>query len=130
MALSKPSDAMGTPDYISPEEVKGIRGDARSDIYALGIVLFEMLSGRTPFEGCNALVIMNDRLINDPIRVRTIAPQTPHGLEQVISRAMQRDPRKRYASAFEFARDLERQRPVSATERDESPADNVHLRVV
>jgi serine/threonine protein kinase len=116
MALSKPSDAIGTPDYISPEEVKGIRGDARSDIYALGIMLFEMLSGRTPFEGCNPLVIMNNRLINDPIRVCTIAPQTPRGLEEVICRAMQRDPRKRYASAFEFARDLERHSPAKASQ--------------
>jgi eukaryotic-like serine/threonine-protein kinase len=106
MALAKLSETGGTPDYISPEEVKGIRGDARSDIYSLGVMLFEMLTGKTPFEGCNALTLMNDRLINDPPLVRAIAPEIPSWLEQVTGRALERDPRRRYTSAFEFACDL------------------------
>jgi len=108
LALRKPSEAIGTPDYISPEEVKGIRGNARSDIYALGVMLYEMLTGGTPFEGCNSLVIMNGRLLDDPAPIRTIAPEISVGLETIIGRALQRDPRRRYASAFEFASDLER----------------------
>jgi serine/threonine-protein kinase len=125
LALSKPSEAMGTPDYISPEEVKGIRGNARSDIYALGVMLYEMLTGRTPFEGCNPFVIMNDRLINDPTPVRAIAPEISRGLEEVIRRALQRDPRRRCASAFEFARDLERQDQAAPSPRSGArmPAD-------
>ena len=116
---------MGTPDYISPEEVKGIRGNARSDIYALGVMLYEMLTGRTPFEGCNPFVIMNDRLINDPTPVRAIAPEISRGLEEVIRRALQRDPRRRCASAFEFARDLERQDQAAPSPRSGArmPAD-------
>lgn len=106
MALAKPSEAAGTPDYISPEEVRGIRGDARSDIYSLGVVLFEMLAGRTPFEGCNPLAIMNSRLIDDPPSLRELAPEVPVRLEEIVRRALHRDPRRRYASAFELARAL------------------------
>jgi len=121
MALGKPSEAMGTPDYISPEEVKGIRGDARSDIYALGAMLYEMLTGRTPFEGCNALVIMNGRLINDAAPVRTIAPEVSRDLEEIVCRALQRDPRRRYASAFEFGRDLDRHDPPPTSPHTQPP---------
>jgi serine/threonine-protein kinase len=115
MALTTSSDALlGTPDYISPEEVKGIRGNARSDLYALGVILYEMLADRTPFEGCNPLVVMNERLINDPAPIRAIVPEISCGMEEVLHRALQRDPRRRYASADEFARDLERQAPGTA----------------
>ena len=57
---------MGTPDYISPEQVKGKRGDARSDIYAMGVMLYEMLTGQGAVPGNNAFLIMNDRLLNNP----------------------------------------------------------------
>src|SRR5450631_2249990 len=60
------SQTMGTPDYISPEQVKGKRGDARSDLYAVGVMLYEMLTGKVPFTGENAFLIMNDRLLNNP----------------------------------------------------------------
>src|SRR5580692_2418488 len=59
------SSMLGTPDYISPEQVKGARGDQRSDIYAMGIMLYEMLTGRVPFVGPNPLAVMNERLLND-----------------------------------------------------------------
>jgi serine/threonine protein kinase len=109
MALAKPWETAGTPDYISPEEVKGIRGDARSDIYSLGVMLFEMLAGKTPFEGCNPLAVMNDRLLSDAIPVRTLAPDVPVWLERIICRALHRDPRRRHPSAFEFGCDLRSQ---------------------
>jgi serine/threonine-protein kinase len=113
LALRKRTEAIGTPDYISPEEVKGIRGNARSDLYALGTMLYEMLTGRTPFEGCNPLVVMNGRLLEDPEPMRSIAPYISQGLEAVIARSLQRDPRRRYSSAIEFARDLELQNPIA-----------------
>jgi serine/threonine protein kinase len=107
LVLSDPSRATGTPDYISPEEVKGIRGDARGDIYALGIMLYEMLTGIVPFQGCNPLVVMNERLISDPAPLRSIIPEISPWLENIVGRALERDPRRRYASAFEFARALD-----------------------
>ena len=66
LTFAKLSQTMGTPDYISPEQVNGKRGDARSDIYAVGVMLYEMLTGKVPFTGPNAFVIMNDRLLNNP----------------------------------------------------------------
>ena len=66
MTFGKFSQVMGTPDYISPEQVKGKRGDARSDVYAMGVMLYEMLTGQVPFTGNTPLVIMNNRLVSDP----------------------------------------------------------------
>ena len=75
LTFSKLSNAMGTPDYISPEQIKRKRGDGRSDVYALGVILYEMLTAHTPFNGPNPFAVMNDRLVNDPIPPREINPE-------------------------------------------------------
>src|SRR5258708_8184137 len=119
LTFDKLTEAMGTPDYISPEQVKGKRGDARSDIYALGIMLYEMLSGKVPFTGPNPFVIMNERLLNDPIPPREANPEITPELQEIIYRALERDPKKRYASAHEFAVDLEHPEQVGVADRTE-----------
>jgi serine/threonine-protein kinase len=121
LTFGKLSNTMGTPDYISPEQVKGKRGDARSDLYALGVLLYEMLTGKAPFEGPNPLAIMNDRLLNDPVPPRKLDRSISPQLQRIIYRAMERDPGKRYATAQDLAYDLEHQDEVSLIESPETP---------
>jgi serine/threonine-protein kinase len=111
--------ALGTPDYISPEQVRGKRGDHRSDIYSLGAILYEMVTGATPFEGESPYVVMNARVTGDPEAPRKINPELNPALEEVILQAMERDPRKRYPSAVEMKRDLENLDKVEITHRDQ-----------
>lgn len=113
------TQALGSPDYISPEQVKGKRGDARSDLYAVGVMLYEMLSGRTPFSGPSPLAVMNDRLINHPLPPREAEPSISPELQEVLYRALERDPKNRYPSAHSFAQDLEHLDQVGVAERSE-----------
>jgi eukaryotic-like serine/threonine-protein kinase len=111
------SARLGTPDYISPEQVKGQRGDQRSDIYAVGIMLFEMLTGQVPFGGSNALAAMNERLLHDAPPIRDLDPDVAPELEEVLFRALEREPRHRYATAGEMAWELQHQEQVGVEER-------------
>ena len=106
LTFSHLTKSMGTPDYISPEQVKGHRGDARSDVYSLGIILYEMLTGRVPFQGLNAMVAMNQRLISDPEPPSHFDSAITPQLQEILWRALERDPRLRYPSARHFALDL------------------------
>jgi serine/threonine protein kinase len=119
LTFAKLSQVMGTPDYISPEQVKGKRGDGRSDIYALGVMLYEMLTGKTPFQGPNPFAIMNDRLMNNPIPPREVNPEISPEVQEVIYRALEREPQNRYSTANEFAWDLEHLDQVGVADRAE-----------
>ncbi len=119
LTFGKLSQVVGTPDYISPEQVKGKRGDARSDIYAAGVMLYEMLTGTTPFPGDNPFTIMNNRLVNHPIPPREGDPGISAELEEVLYRALERDPKNRYAKAHEFSWDLQHQDQVGVADRTE-----------
>src|SRR5579859_3373145 len=113
------SQNMGTPDYISPEQVRGKRGDARSDIYSLGVMLYEMLTGQVPFTGSNPFAVMNDRLLNPPEPPRSLQPAITPQLQEILYRALEREPKNRYHTAQEFAHDLEHQDEVGVAVRTE-----------
>jgi len=110
---------LGTPNYISPEQVKGKRGDGRSDLYALGVILYEMLSGKVPFSGPSPLAAMNDRLLNHPLPPRIANPSISPELQEVLYRSLERDPKNRYAKASAFAWDLEHLDQVGVEDRVE-----------
>ncbi len=116
------SALLGTPDYISPEQVKGQRGDQRSDIYALGAMLYEMLTGQPPFRGPNPLAVMNERLLTDPPPARKLRREISPALQEILNRALERDPRHRYATAAEMAWDLEHQELVGVEDDERRPA--------
>jgi serine/threonine-protein kinase len=101
------NSTLGTPDYISPELVKGQRGDQRSDIYSLGAMFYEMLTGEPPYTGSNPLAVMNERLMHDPEPVRKRRPEVSPEIEEVLKRALEREPRNRYQTASEMAWELE-----------------------
>jgi serine/threonine-protein kinase len=111
--------ALGTPDYISPEQVKGKRGDGRSDIYSMGIILYEMLTGKLPFHGPTPLASMNDRLLNHPTPPQVADPSVTPQMQEILYRALERDPKNRYARAEEFLHDLEHPEAVGVEDREE-----------
>ena len=119
ITFAKLSNTMGTPDYISPEQVKGKRGDARTDLYAMGVMLYEMLTGKVPFQGPNPFAIMNDRLLNNPTPPREIDPNISPQLQEIIYRAIERDPKNRYPNTSELVRDLQHPEQVGVEDRPE-----------
>ena len=110
---------LGTADYISPEQVKGKRGDGRSDIYSMGVILYEMLTGKLPFTGSSPMEAMRDRLVNHPMPPSVAEPSISPPVQEVIYRALERDPQNRYANAREFAHDLQHLDSVGVEDRPE-----------
>jgi serine/threonine-protein kinase len=111
------SPALGTPDYMPPEQVLGKRSDARSDLYSLGAMLYEMATGTVPFHGDNLLALMYSRVAGDPEAPTRLNPRLSAQVEEIILRALERDPAKRYASAADMIEDLEDPHQVVAADR-------------
>jgi serine/threonine-protein kinase len=108
---------MGTPDYMAPEQVKGKRGDPRTDIYSLGAIIYEMLTGNPPFEGANPFLIMNARLSGDPVPPRQVNPNISPQAEELIMHAMARNPADRYPDARVMQAELNHPEAIKVTGR-------------
>jgi len=106
-ALTRTGASMGTPSYLSPEQIRGEKLDARSDLFSLGLVLYEMATGCRAFAGDTAAVI-REAVLNQPaIPVRQLAPEQPPQLQQIITKALEKDRERRYQSGIELKTDLE-----------------------
>jgi beta-lactam-binding protein with PASTA domain len=106
--MTEVGSIVGTAQYLSPEQARGRSVGPQTDIYSLGVVLYEMLAGRVPFEGDSSVAIAMQHVSDEPPPLRSLAPLVPDSLGMVVGHAMLKDPSQRYASADEFAADLER----------------------
>ncbi len=117
-AQTMTQEALGSVHYISPEQAKGNPPDARSDIYSAGVVLYEMLTDRLPFEGDSAVAVVLQHLSSVPLTPREINPEVPEALERICMKAMASDIEKRYPTADAMLADLEEFRKNPEVELD------------
>jgi len=110
------SPPIGTPDYMAPEQVRGRRGDARTDVYALGTMLYEMVTGELPYTAANIHAMMRAKLNEDPRPPREVLADIDPKVEEIILHSVERSPRERYVSAKEMLADLEE--PARVVPRD------------
>lgn len=101
--LTQVGGAVGTPKYMSPEQAKGLRGDSRSDLFSAAVVLYELLTGRLPFTGENQFIVIHQIVGHAAAAPSSLNPEVPVAMDEVIARAMAKDPNERYATAREFA---------------------------
>jgi serine/threonine-protein kinase len=103
-----PAEVLGTAEYVSPEQARGLALDARSDIYSLGVVLYEMLAGRPPFEAASPAEVARLHVQQQPLPARKLAPETPAELDAIAMRCLAKDPKARYQRAAQLGADLRR----------------------
>ena len=114
--LTRTATIMGTVAYMSPEQARGESVDHRTDIWSLGVVLYEMLTGKLPFDANNEAVMIHKILHESPAEVTTLNPETPPGLDVVVSRAMAKEKEDRYASISELLQDIRNFRSLQPRE--------------
>ena len=115
------SDGLGTPDYMSPEQIQGGRGDERSDVYALGIMMYEFVTGAVPFRGDNWMATMAGHLTKNPTPPSRIRKGTSPQLDAVILKAMRRYPEHRYQNVGELRSDLQHLDDIDVSTFDLTP---------
>jgi serine/threonine-protein kinase len=119
--MTEAGSILGTAQYLAPEQAKGYQVDERSDLYSVGVVLYEMLTGTVPFKGDSAVTVALKHVNEVPVEPAELVPGLPYSLNQIVLKAMAKDPADRYQSAAEFGRDLRSAReggPVQAAAFD------------
>src|SRR4051812_25872385 len=119
--MTETGSIMGTAQYLSPEQAQGQRVGTASDLYSIGVILYELLAGRVPFSGESAVSIALKHVSEVPPRVRDLRPDVHPRLEQAVGRALLKDPAQRYASADEFIAALEQARGAIAAGDNGAP---------
>jgi len=124
------STQVGTPDYMAPEQIKGLRGDHRTDIYALGMILYECIAGRVAYQGDNALAVMNQHVMMKPPPIHDFYHGVPPAIDEVVLKAIRRDPAARWQSMSALAAALEHPDTVDVAalkaEREAEAGETVH----
>src|SRR5262245_35241024 len=115
--MTETGQVIGTIDYMSPEQARGDTADNRSDIYSLGVIMYEIFTGSLPFQGSNALSVMMKRVHQDAPTIRQSRPEFPLWLSSIVSRAMKREAAERYQGVADLLRDIDRQRASIAWRR-------------
>jgi serine/threonine-protein kinase len=116
--IQQTAHVMGTPSYMSPEQVKGRPVDGRSDIFSLGVMLYEMLTGEKPFPGQSITTVIYKIVNEDPVPPRQINPSIHPGLNDIVLRALAKEPEVRYQSCREMLEDLRNYRALGGNERN------------
>gem|GEM_PF-2694753 len=106
VSLTQTGQMVGTPAYMAPEVVQGEEADGRADVYALGVVLYQMLTGQSPFRAQTPLALLHAHVNTPPPPPRTVVPTLPPGVDDVLARALAKDPNQRFQSAGALARAL------------------------
>jgi serine/threonine protein kinase len=104
--MTQSGTIVGTPSYMSPEQIQGIRVDARADIFSLGVIIYEMLTGKRPFEGDHITTIVYKIMNEKPVNIREMNRELPEGFDHIIEKALAKDADQRYQSCKELAADL------------------------
>ena len=118
--LTVPGRVLGTPAYMSPEQLEGQQVDGRSDLFSLGAVLYSAVTGFSPFQGNSATTVCFKVANRDPLQATALVPELPHELDAVIARALAKDPAERYQRGREFARDLRELRKRAVVRRKDT----------
>jgi serine/threonine-protein kinase len=113
--LSGAPPAIGSSDYLAPEQIKRKRGRRSADIYGVGAMLYQMLTGQPPFPGDDPFTVASARLLGDPLAPRSLNPEISRQAEDIVLRALRRDPSKRYSTARAMKADLDHPEGVAVT---------------
>ena len=117
--MTRAGSVFGTPHYMSPEQAAGAAVDHRTDIYALGVILYEMASGKVPFDADNFMGILTQHMYKAPVPIRALVPEVdvPPGLDAIILKCLTKKPEGRYATMDELVADLEKLEQGAAARR-------------